>query len=128
MDSSLAPIERFISRFTGPLDLRFVVQPVMAMILGIHDGIHDSREGRTRFFWNLCTPPESRTRQLKKALGCPVSPSLAKLALAIVPDHGSTLLVRLVELPPAAPNASQPRLRRTKFLDRTRAVCIRTPF
>lgn len=68
MNSSLDAFERFVARFTGPMHVRFIVQPVMAIILGIRDGVHDAREGTTPFLWDLCTRPERRTRQLKKAL------------------------------------------------------------
>jgi len=68
MNSSLSVFERFIARLTGPMHVRFIVQPAMAILLGIRDGIHDARERRRPFLWNLCTRPERRKEELKMAL------------------------------------------------------------
>src|SRR5271168_3103211 len=34
---------------------RFILQPVMACIAALHDGIADARMGRTPYFWALVT-------------------------------------------------------------------------
>jgi hypothetical protein len=82
MNSSLDIFERFVARFTGPMNLRFIVQPAMAILLGIRDGIHDSKEGEIPFLWALCTRREGRKDQLKKAIKRLTIP----LAIAIVLD------------------------------------------
>jgi hypothetical protein len=43
MDSSIALFQRFVERLTGPIDVRFIVQPAMAIMLGIRDGVRDGR-------------------------------------------------------------------------------------
>jgi hypothetical protein len=50
------------------MQVRFLVQPTMAAILGIRAGIHDVRQATPPFIWSLCTRPEERKRQLKQAL------------------------------------------------------------
>jgi Na+/H+-translocating membrane pyrophosphatase len=82
MNSSLDAFERLVARFTGPMHIRFIVQPVMAAILGIRDGIRDAKEGQTPFLCELCTRPESRSPQLKKALRRLIIP----LPIAIILD------------------------------------------
>jgi hypothetical protein len=82
MDTTLNAFERFVERFTGPMHARFIVQPVMATILGIRDGMHDAREGRTPFFQELCTRPETRRLHLRKAIQRLMTP----LVIAIVLD------------------------------------------
>jgi hypothetical protein len=62
--------------------LRFVVQPIMAAILGIRAGIRDARQGTPPFIWSLCRQPEGRKRQLKQAMAHLAIP----LVLAIVLD------------------------------------------
>jgi len=49
------------------MHLRFIVQPIMAAILGIRAGIHDSRQATPPFIWSLCTQSAGRKRQLKQA-------------------------------------------------------------
>lgn len=38
-------------RLTGPMTFRLVLQPTMALIAAIPDGIRDAREGHRSFFW-----------------------------------------------------------------------------
>lgn len=47
-------------RLTGPLTLRLILQPVMAALLGIKDGVADARRGQPAFFWSLVTDPSHR--------------------------------------------------------------------
>ena len=49
-----------ISRTTGPLKFRFVLQPSMAIFLAIRSGIADGRAGRPPFFWEYCVDPAMR--------------------------------------------------------------------
>jgi len=42
-----------LGRIGGPMSLRFFLQPLTAMILATRDGIHDAREGRSPYFWDL---------------------------------------------------------------------------
>src|SRR5258705_2135682 len=44
-----------IGRLDGPLHLRFFLQPSVAIILAIRDGLRDAREGRPAYFWSLFT-------------------------------------------------------------------------
>ena len=87
MDSSIAVLERFIDRLTGPMHVRFIVQPVMAIILGIRDGIRDAREGRTPFLQDVCTRPEGRARKLKEALVRLLIPLIVAIVLDAVVQY-----------------------------------------
>jgi hypothetical protein len=81
-NSSLDAFGRFIARFTGPFNARFIVQPVMAIILGVRDGVHDAREGRDPFICDLCKRPEARGCQIRRALHRLTIP----IAIAIILD------------------------------------------
>jgi hypothetical protein len=55
-----------IGRIDGPLKFRLVLQPVMAVILAIHDGLKDSREGRVPYFWAIFTEPVCRRALIRE--------------------------------------------------------------
>jgi hypothetical protein len=47
--------EMIAGRFDGPLAFRFVLQPLVAAILGVRAGIGDAREGRPAYGWRFVT-------------------------------------------------------------------------
>lgn len=53
-----------IGRIGGPLSFRFLLQPAMAMIFAIRDGLRDAREGRPAYFYSLLTDPANRRSRL----------------------------------------------------------------
>ncbi len=61
-------LEDMAARLTGPMSFRFIVQPVVAIILGVRDGIMDSRAGTPPFIFDLLAHPKNRGRSLKSAL------------------------------------------------------------
>jgi hypothetical protein len=56
-----------IDRLHGPFSFRFVLQPTMAAIYAIRDGVHDAHEGKPAYFWDVLTHA-GRRAQLKTAL------------------------------------------------------------
>jgi hypothetical protein len=64
------------------MNLRFIVQPIIAAILGIRAGIHDARQATPPFIWSLCARPSGWKLQLKQAREQLVIP----LVVAIVLD------------------------------------------
>ncbi len=40
-------------RWDGPLSFRFILQPLMAAIPAVRDGIRDARAGRSPYFWTV---------------------------------------------------------------------------
>jgi hypothetical protein len=53
-------IPDFVQRLDGPLHLRFFMQPLMASLLALRDGIRDAHEGRGAFLWTVLTDPDQR--------------------------------------------------------------------
>ena len=49
--------EQLIERPTGPMAFRFILQPVMAAIAALRDGIEDAKSRRSAYFWALLTNP-----------------------------------------------------------------------
>ena len=52
----------------GPMTFRFVLQPVMAAIAALHDGIKDAQTGRSPYFWTVLTNPAKRAGRLREGL------------------------------------------------------------
>src|SRR5262245_38368418 len=61
-------IEDIPKRLTGPGRFRFVLQPLIAVILGIRSGLADARMGRPPYLWALLFRPELRRELLKNSL------------------------------------------------------------
>src|SRR5262245_51658123 len=45
---------------SGPLALRFILQPAIAILYAFHDGIADARTGRPPYFWTIFKSPDER--------------------------------------------------------------------
>lgn len=58
--------EHLIGRVHGPMHFRVIVQPLMACLFAVLDGIKDAREGRTAYFWALFTEPAHRMELLRR--------------------------------------------------------------
>ena len=57
-----------VARPTGPLSFRFILQPVMATLLAVRDGIKDARTGRSPYFWTVLHNPTERRARLHEGL------------------------------------------------------------
>jgi hypothetical protein len=60
--------ENILDRPSGPLALRFLLQPTVASVLAIRDGIKDAREGRSPYFWTVLSNPAERKARLSEGL------------------------------------------------------------
>ena len=61
-------IDRFfghlVGRTSGPMALRFVLQPAMATLLAFKAGLQDARNGQPPYFWALLFDPTQRRERL----------------------------------------------------------------
>lgn len=53
-------IEHLSDRVSGPLKFRFLLQPAMATIFAVIDGLRDAREGNVPYFWSMLSDREHR--------------------------------------------------------------------
>jgi hypothetical protein len=60
--------QQLIERPTGPMAFRFILQPVMAAIAALRDGVNDAKSGRSPYFWTLLTNPFERGHDLYEGL------------------------------------------------------------
>src|SRR5579863_5686072 len=57
-----------LDRPGGPMTFRFILQPTMAAIAALHDGVNDARMGRSPFFWTLLSNRAERGGRLREGL------------------------------------------------------------
>jgi hypothetical protein len=55
-------------RLHGPMTFRFYLQPAMAFIAALIDGIRDARPGHKSFFWSVRGYPEQHSGRLREDL------------------------------------------------------------
>ena len=60
--------QHVVERPGGPMSFRFILQPVMAFLAALHDGIKDARTGRTPYLLRLFTRPRHLGENLSEAL------------------------------------------------------------
>jgi hypothetical protein len=59
-------VRDLFARLDGPLHFRFIVQPLMATIFAVIDGVKDAKAGRSPYFWALLSTPERRNALVKE--------------------------------------------------------------
>jgi hypothetical protein len=74
--------EDLLARPSGPLALRFILQPAMSAVFAVRDGLKDARDGRSPYFWTVLTDPAERTERLKEG----VSATAKIMILAVILD------------------------------------------
>jgi hypothetical protein len=78
-----------VARLSGPGRLRFIMQPIVAILLGTRDGVKDARAGSRPFLWGLVFHRELRGQLLRSGLA-----SVRNLvAIAILLDIISQYLI-----------------------------------
>jgi hypothetical protein len=69
---SISVIERIwqtlLDRPSGPMAFRIILQPVMAAIAALSDGIKDARTGRNPYLWTVLSDPMKRSSRLHEGL------------------------------------------------------------
>ena len=58
-------VDNMAARVTGPMQLRLLLQPLMASIFAIRSGLADARAGKTPYFWALFSDPVHRVEMVK---------------------------------------------------------------
>jgi hypothetical protein len=57
-----------LARPGGPMSFRFILQPTMAVIAALRDGVNDARLGRSAYFWSIVRGVESRSARLREGI------------------------------------------------------------
>lgn len=83
-------LDELPQRLTGPGRLRFVLQPLLAVVLGCRSGLADARTGRPAYLYGLLTGRGASRKELLRS-GFGVVRNL--IALGIVLDAVAQLLI-----------------------------------
>jgi hypothetical protein len=80
--------ERFWSdifgRLGGPMTLRFFLQPTLACVAALKDGVKDARSGHKAFFWSTLSDPTEQRGRLREGLMATSQMMLIGLAMDTV--------------------------------------------
>jgi hypothetical protein len=83
---TLKVLEQFwhdlVERPGGPMRFRFVLQPLIATIVAIRDGLEDARSGRSPYFATVLGNPRERAGRLREGLNA----TARIIALGLVMD------------------------------------------
>jgi uncharacterized protein YjeT (DUF2065 family) len=60
--------QNLLARPNGRLALRFILQPLMATILAVRDGVKDARTGRSPYFRTVIADPARRAAHLHEGI------------------------------------------------------------
>jgi len=60
--------QHLLERPGGPMTFRFILQPIMATIAALYDGVKDARAGRSPYLWTILTIPVERGGRLREGL------------------------------------------------------------
>jgi hypothetical protein len=71
-------------RTRGPMTFRFYLQPVMAFIAALHDGIRDARFGHKSFFWTVAFDPTRRGGRLREGVASTARIVLLGLSMDVI--------------------------------------------
>jgi hypothetical protein len=69
---------------SGPMSFRFILQPSMAAIAAIHDGVKDARGGRAPYLWTIARNPRERVGRLREGLIATARIILFALAMDLI--------------------------------------------
>jgi len=91
-------INGIVARVTGPMSFRFILQPLVAILLGIRDGLADARAGTPPFIYDFLFRPEDRRRDFASALKSLLYPIILGTILDCIAQY---LIFKHVRLVPA---------------------------
>jgi hypothetical protein len=57
----------FLARPSGPLNIRFLIQPTVAAVMAVRAGIEDARLAHPAFLWTALTDPRQRRGSVQSA-------------------------------------------------------------
>jgi len=60
--------KNIVDRPSGPMSFRFILQPIMAAIAALHDGVKDARLGRDPYLWKILTDRHAAPGRLREGV------------------------------------------------------------
>ena len=71
-------------RPSGPMAFRFILQPSMAALAAIRDGLRDARTERSPYLWTILRDPQERVARLREGLEATARIILLGLAMDVI--------------------------------------------
>jgi hypothetical protein len=91
-------VEGIVARVVGPMSFRFIMQPAIAVLLGIRDGRLDAKAGTPPYIFDLVFKPEDRHRAISSALQSLLTPVIVGTVLDAIAQF---LIFQRIHLLPA---------------------------
>lgn len=88
--------EGMAKRASGPMGFRIIIQPVIAIALGIRDGLMDANAGEYPYFIGLLFHPECRRELWARTLKNILKPFIAGVILDMILQYFIFQRVRLI--------------------------------
>ena len=85
-----------VERFNGPGGFRLMLQPLVAVALGIRDGLRDSKEGKPAYFIGIVFCREERREMLASTLNNILTPFIIGVVIDLVLQYFIFRRVRLI--------------------------------
>lgn len=73
-----------MARPNGPYGFRFMLQPAMATLMALIDGIKDARTGRSPYFWTIINDSQQRAGRLHEGVKATTRILLLGLAMELL--------------------------------------------
>jgi hypothetical protein len=86
-----------LTRSSGPLAFRFIMQPTMAALYAVRDGMRDAKYGRPAYFWALFTDKAHRRALVRSGWQSAGKIVLLALVLDLVYQFVAFRVLRLAE-------------------------------
>jgi hypothetical protein len=88
--------EGVAKRLSGPGSLRFIIQPIVAIMLGIRDGLLDAKAGEPPYLIRMAFHPELRRELWTKTMQNVLKPFIVGVVLDLVLQYFIFQRVRLI--------------------------------
>jgi hypothetical protein len=75
---------QLLQRTDAPMRFRFIVQPLMAAIFAIREGVKDAQTGRRPYFWTMVGDPSKRIQRLEEGLNATARIILLGLVMDVI--------------------------------------------
>lgn len=80
-------LDDLAARIAGPMSFRFIIQPLVAVILGIRDGRLDAKAGTPPFIYNVIFKKENYRDQESNALHSLLTPVIVGIVLDAIAQY-----------------------------------------
>lgn len=80
-------LDDLAARIAGPMSFRFIIQPLVAVILGIRDGRLDAKAGTPPFIYNVIFKKEHYRSQFRNALHSLLTPVIVGTVLDAIAQY-----------------------------------------